>query len=530
MNTSPPSIFTGYTANFGPISSDTPIYLRQSVLGLYFSDQWRTTSRLTLNLGMRYEMSTVPTERYNRLATLSSLTAAAPTLGSPYFNNPTLLDFSPRVGFAWDPFGKGKTAVRGGFGIYDNLPLTYDFTLLSLNAAPFFQTGTISSGLNGKFPNQAASLLTPATQKEAFVQQNPGRMYVMQWNFNIQHDLGWGLVGTAGYNGSHGVHQPSRANDENIVLPTSFLPNGTPVWPFPKGSGARQDPNVGAVDSIIWNGSSIYHAMLLNLTRQQKKGVRIGASYTWSKSIDDSSSTVGGSNFNNSLVSPWIQFPGLFRGLSDFDQRYNFTGNVLWEVPTPATSGFVRTLSSGWQISGIYRIAAGLPFTPTIGGDPLGLRNSNAFGLPDRKSTPNCQSLVNPGNPNHYIKTECFTLPTAPAGVACTAFAAQAGTCSNLLGNSRRNVAIGPGVTTLDMSLAKSTHLGERVTLQLRFEAFNVLTHANFRTPDRTVAQLFNVNGTSLAPAIFGGTGNAGVITSTSTTSRQLQLAMKVIF
>src|SRR5258708_7602002 len=89
---------TSFTANFGPVSSDTPIYLRQSVLGLYFSDQWRTTSRLTLNLGMRYEMSTVPTERYNRLATLSSLTAAAPTLGSPYFKNPTRGEKSKSVG------------------------------------------------------------------------------------------------------------------------------------------------------------------------------------------------------------------------------------------------------------------------------------------------------------------------------------------------------------------------------------------------------------------------------------------------
>ena len=518
-----PNSFVGNVAN-----ADAPIYLRQTVPAVYFADDWRVLPRLTLNLGLRYEMATVPTERYDRLATLPFITAPAPKLGEPYFHNPTLKDFAPRVGFSWDPFGSGKTAVRGGFGIYDNLPLTYDFTLLSLNSAPFFLTGTVNSGLAGKFPGGAFTLLTPQVQKTAYVQQDPGRMYVMQWNFNIQRELRWGLTATAGYSGSHGVHQPSRANDENIVLPVSRLSNGTYVWPMMKGT--HQNPNVGTIDAIIWNGSSRYDALQLGLTRQ-KKGLRIGASYTWSKSIDNSSSTVGGSNFNNSLVSPWIQFPQIFRGLSDFDQRYNFTAHALWELPSPGGNSFTRIAGGGWQISTIFRIAAGIPFTPTIGGDPLGLTNNNAFGLPDRQFTGHCASLVNPGNPQHYIKTECFSLPLQSVATGpCLPFVGHGtpahpefpGTCPNLLGDSGRNVAIGPGLTNLDVSLLKDTHIGERVTLQFRAEAFNALNHSNFRTPDRTTSQIFNSSGSRL--------DNAGALTFTSTTSRQLQFALKVIF
>jgi hypothetical protein len=137
------------------------IYLRQSIPAFYIRDDFRVLPNLTLNLGVRYEMATVPTEKYGRLSNLDSLTAATPTLGSPYFQNPTLRDFSPRIGFAWDPFRNGKTAVRGGFGIYDTLPLTYQFELLAINEAPFFQTGSLTTLPQGSFPTGALPLLTP---------------------------------------------------------------------------------------------------------------------------------------------------------------------------------------------------------------------------------------------------------------------------------------------------------------------------------------------------------------------------------
>jgi hypothetical protein len=142
-----------------------------------------------------------------------------------------------------------------------------------------------------------------------------------------------------------------------------------------------------------------------------------------------------------------------------------------------------------------------------IGGDPLGLQNSSTFDFPDRLNLPGCDSLVNPGNPLHYIKTECFAAP-------------QPGT---RLGNSGRNIAIGPGLADLDASLFKNNYVaGEKLNIQFRAELFNVLNHTNFAVPDRTSAQLFNQSFVPLS--------TAGLLKSTSTTSRQIQLAVKLIF
>ncbi len=157
-------------------------------------------------------------------------------------------------------------------------------------------------------------------------------------------------------------------------------------------------------------------------------------------------------------------------------------------------------------MGGIFRAASGLPFTATIGGDPLGLRNANPFGFPDRVSSPECANPINPGNPGHYIKPECFIAPTPGAR----------------LGNSGRNQYIGPGIRNFDLSLIKNTKISERFNLQFRSEFFNVFNHTNFSVPDRTSAQLFNQ---SLAPI-----ATAGRLNSTSTTSRQIQFALKLRF
>ena len=149
-----------------------------------------------------------------------------------------------------------------------------------------------------------------------------------------------------------------------------------------------------------------------------------------------------------------------------------------------------------------------MPFTPLIGGDALGERNTNPYAVPDRLDTPECRSPVNPGNPDHYIKTECFLAPQ-PA---------------TRLGNSGRNSVRGPGLNNIDLSLFKNNYVGrnDRVNIQLRSEFFNVLNHPNFSVPNRTVSQVFNQALARLP--------NAGRLNSTSTTSRQIQFAVKLIF
>jgi hypothetical protein len=483
-----------------------PIYLRQSVPGVYVQDDWHVRPNLTLNLGLRYEMATVPTEAHGHLTALPTLTAAQPHLGSPYFSNPTYRNFSPRVGFSWDPFKTGKTAIRGGFGIYDTLPLTYEFSLLSVNTAPYSLNVTLNKPPRGSFPTQAYQLATSGQTalRNAFIEQNPKRSYVQQWNFNIEQQLPWNNLLQVGYSGAHGVHQPFRTNDANIVLPTDPLNTTDLVWPTP-GTGTRLNPTAGTIDTLVWDGSNTYNALLLRLSRETK-GVRYGASYTWSKSIDISSSSIAGTNFSNTFsTSPMLFWPSLLRGLSDFNVGQNFVANVLWELPGPR-QGLTGEVIGGWQVSGIFSARTGLPFTPTIGGDPLGLGNSGAYSLPDRLTGPGCAGNAVTGNPNGYVKLPCFAFPTP----------------STRLGDSGRNVLIGPGATELDTSLIKNFPLTERFHVQFRVEAFNILNHTNLGTPTRQESQIFTSTG-GLVPT-------AGTIALTSTTSRQLQFAMKILW
>jgi hypothetical protein len=474
------------------------IYLRQVVPGFYVRDDYRVLPNLTLNLGFRYEMATVPSEKYDRLSNLDSLTAATPKLGSPYFLNPTLRDFSPRIGFAWDPFRNGKTAVRGGFGIYDTLPLTYQFELLAINEAPFFQTGSLTTLPKGSFPTGALPLLTANSLGYAWVQPDPKRSYVEQWNLTMQQQLAGGMIATISYSGQHGLHQPLRTTDANIVLPAQGL-----MWPVPRGSGARLNPNIGAINSLAWLSSNSYDAGNAGVAWEHK-GVRIGAAYTFSNSIDDSSSSNAVANYNNSMVGSFVFDPALARGLSDFDVRQNFVVNATWLLPR---ARLARWVTDRWRLGGIFRSATGLPFTPVIGGDPLGMDNSAAFDFPDRLNMAGCSNPVNPGNPTSYIKTLCFAAPQ-PA---------------TRLGDSGRNIAIGPGLTNLDLAIFKDSHVhSEKFNIQFRAEVFNALNHANFAVPNRTAAQIFTQT--------FSPVTTAGLLTSTSTTSRQIQLAVKCIF
>ena len=481
------------------------IYLRQSIPAFYIRDDYRVLPNLTLNLGIRYEMATVPIEKYGRLSNLYSLTAATPAGGSPYFQNPTLRDFSPRAGFAWDPFHSGKTAIRGGFGIYDTLPLTYQFELLAINDAPFFQTGSLTTLPQGSFPSGALPLLTANSLGYAWIQPNPHRSYVEEWNLTIQRSLAGGVIAAISYSGQHGLHQPLRTSDANLVLPTETA-QGL-LWPVPRGSGTRLNPNVGAINALGWLSSNSYEAGSAGIV-WQRNGVRIRAAYTFSKSIDDSSSSIAVANFNNSVVGSFVFDPSLGRGLSDFEVRQNFVVNATWRLPRRASArGFAKRATDQWQLSGIFRAASGLPFTPVIGGDPLGMNNSAAFDFPDRLNLPGCNTPVNPGNATHYIKTQCFASPQPAAR----------------LGDSGRNVAIGPGLDNLDVSLFKNNYIhGERVNIQFRAELFNVLNHANFAVPNRTSAQVFTQT--------FSPVTTAGLLTTTSTTSRQVQLAAKLIF
>jgi outer membrane receptor protein involved in Fe transport len=525
----------------------TPRYMRTSIFGAYLQDDWRVRPNLTLNLGIRYEMTTGITETKGKLSNLTPISATAvvngvsgpsPRLGAPYFSNPTLRNFEPRVGFSWDPFKTGKTAIRGGFGLFDVLPLLYTTITLNGRAAPFFQIVSTSNAavLKGKFPSQgqAAILAQPAKPTLEFgsIESQPKRDYVMQWNFNIQREVTRDLTVVLGYVGSHGLHQLFRIDDGNIVLPT--LSSAGYLWPNPIGSGNQVNPGAGAIRFVDWGGSSAYDALQVGVVKKISHGVQLQGSFTWGKSIDNNSGSIAGDTLSNSITSLYWFDLTQTRAVSDYNIGRSLVINGSWQIPgSKSQNAFLSRASNGWQIGGILKLHDGLPITPTFGsgGDPLGEKSSDPFDFPDRLSGSGCDTAVNSRNPNGYIKTACFGIPTAPSAAfyAANCDPTQGNSskleCFNLRGNVGRNILRGPGLVNFDSSLFKNNYfkgISENFNAQIRFEVFNVFNRANFALPVLTNDNIFTATGT-LDP-------NAGVIASTVTTSRQLQLALKIIW
>lgn len=492
---------TSFNAPIG--NGITPRDLRQSIFAGYVMDDWRAEPNLTVNLGLRYEAATVPSEAHGKLSNLPSLTSTTPHLGDPFFSNPTKLDFEPRVGFAWDPLGKGKTSIRSGFGIFDNLPLPYLFEVTSLLSAPFFELGDVTTLPQGSFPKGAFPLLTTPTLRYAYIQPNPPRSYDLEWNFDIQRSIAPDMVLQVGYTGSRGVHLPYFTNNFDVVLPT-LTPQGY-VWPV---NGTPLNPNVGQISGTMWNSDSIFHALEVQVTRQLSKGLQAGVSYAWGKIIDSSSASAFIDNYANSSPRLWFDERN-GRGLADFDIRQNLTVNYIWEIPSfRAKPRVLQWALNGWQWGGILHVASGEPFTPIITGDPLGMKGDQ-FDRPDVLTGPGCRgSLVNPGNPLDYIKTQCFAFPSP----------------STRFGDAGRNILIGPGMLNLDTSLFRNIGGLEKFHAQFRAEFFNVLNHTNFASPvvPTNNTSLFGANGTPIS--------SAGVLTSTTTTSRQIQFGLKLIW
>lgn len=510
--------------------------VRQSVVGLYVQDDWRARPNLTLNLGLRWEMATVPNEVQGKFSTLANITDATPKLGSPWFSNPTLHDFEPRVGFSWDPFHNGKTAVRGGFGMFDWLPLPEQFIFL-MQSNPFLQlaeivpTKTNPTLLNGTFFSNIQGLpITALSQRMTYIDQNPRRNYILEWNLNVQREIAPSLTGTIGFIGSRGVHMPFHSDDTDIVLPTLTSAG----YVYPVGPTVNKiNPNFGSIYTTTHSGDSVYDALQVGVQKRMSHGFQLQGSFTWGKSIDDGSATDHGDQFSNSIASlPWYD-PRSIRAVSDFSIGRTLVINGTWQVPSlnsaPEAVGWI---TNGWQLGAIYTASDGTPFTATFGtdGDPQGLQSSDTWAFPNRLSGPGCDSLVNPGNPNNYIKTQCFAVPTAPSAAFynanCDHTQGTSPQCFNLRGNAGRNILTGPGLSELDFSVFKNNYIkriSENFNAQFRAEFFNIINRANFAVP-------LTPNNTDIFDSSGAPTGVAGKLTSTTTTSREIQFALKLIW
>ncbi len=332
---------------------------RQSLFGVYGQDSWRVKHNLTLNLGLRYEITTVPTEVNGRLSTLRSMTDSTMHIGNPYFDNPTLKDLSPRLGFSWDPYGTGKTAVRGGFGIYDILPLPYLYLISGAGSAPFTTEPTLVHPGAGTFPTKAYNLaLNEVAQgplvgeRVSYFDPHPPRSLTYNWNLNVQQEIIANATLTVAYVGSRGVHLPYHTDDANIVIPTK-TPAGY-VWPSGDNyqSGTVLNPNVGDINRTAYDADSYYHSLQVGYSQQMSHGFQLIGSYTWGRSIDTGSSSIAGDQFANSPSSVPLWFdPKTRRGLSDFNLSQDGVSSLLCDAPGLKTSSaLLHWSTNGWQV------------------------------------------------------------------------------------------------------------------------------------------------------------------------------------
>lgn len=296
------------------------------------------------------------------------------------------------------------------------------------------------------------------------------------------------------------------------------------------------NPDFGTIRGLSWGTNSSYEAFQLNVQKRMSHGLQFGGSYTYGKSMDSDSGTLLGDAFSNS-VTTWFWFdPSLSWAPSDYNITHNAAINAIWDVPGPKSlHGFAGAISNGWEVGSILKLNSGIPTTPVMNGDAMGVFNngSDTFGIPDR--VPGCDPI----NRNYksdksltYINANCFTVPMATAATAsqCVAFSAVPGSCANVLGNAGRNSIYGPGLFNLDLSLYKNfpiRKISESSSLQFRVEFFNVLNRANFGPPldfqGGQTAQIID-SGTGLS------TGAGGLAAPLVTKPREGQLALKLIW
>ena len=550
----------------------TQVAFRESLFAAYFQDDWHVTKRLTLNLGLRYEATTRPKDAntvasytvngytvaaggFQQITTLSNCTASPTACGpvgtdSPIASNPTTKNFEPRLGVAWDPFGSGKTAVHAAFGMFDVLPLPYEFALNTAATAPFQIIGADAAATLGTGVADANINFNQQQIRNRYIQQNPKRAAVYNWSANIQQDLGHDFIAMVAYVGSRSLHLSAAADDINLVPANNV--SGVGIV-FPAIGGVRVDPNWGGgsgIRPVIFDGASSYQALQAQVKKGMSHGVQGQLSYTYSHCNDLSSAPVTGDTFLNSIAVPLLTQKSYRVGPCDFDLRQVATGNLIWNIPAPSlNNAFANGIVNGWQLGGILTAETGAPFSVTIGGgnDPLGTGFNGDFSMDLADVLPGCNPTGGKGV--NYINTNCFTPPTAPSSLAIASAANPFGCaptsflnypssapkapsgrqfCSNVVGNSGRNRFYGPHLTTLDMSLFKNTRLpvvSDAMNIQFRAEFFNILNHTNFLSPG-----FLNTGGQNNSVYDADGSTLPTALNQTSTSSRQIQLGVKVIF
>ncbi|HEX5236442.1 MAG TPA: carboxypeptidase-like regulatory domain-containing protein [Silvibacterium sp.] len=501
----------GTVSTFTSVPSPTELGWRSLEGAGFAQDTVRIGPNLELRAGIRFESTNGWNEARGRasnyLFDANGVIETNPQIGhSALSKNRAKLLPEPRVGIAWDPTGHSKTVIHAGFGVYrallDNLDYRLDQT------APYNTTNTLKNVALSSLkivPGEAppsGSLVSPSgVQPDAYTPT------VLSWSISIAQQVAPDTSVTASYIGSHGYHQ-MLSEDANEPIPTicpeapcpSTLAAGT-VY-YPKGA---PNANPALANSTTWiaEGLSSYNGLELDANHRLSNGLQLRGVYTWSKNLDD------GTALNTSVganAPAFVEFPlrpKLDWGPSSTDVRNLAVISGTYDLPFGSRSkrGLKRDAVQGWSISEIATLQSGFPFTPQLGYNPT---NNGDSRDPIRPSlNPAFHGKVIEGKPAQYFNPAAYMAPAA-----------------GTFGNAGRNSLEGPGAANLDASLKKTTALTEKTMLQFRAEFFNVLNHPNFGTPNEVV---FSAAGTTPSPT-------AGVITSTSSTSRQIQFGLKLLF
>jgi hypothetical protein len=510
----------GTVATFTVVPAPTELGWRSTQYAAYLEDTIKVTPRLELRAGFRFEGTNGWNESQSRAANYAftnGVIATNPTIGSSALtvNNAKFLP-EPRLGVAWDPFGNGRTAIRAGFGMHrallDNLDYRLDQT------APFNTTVSVKnvavSSLHFTTTSTppAGSLVSPSN-----VQPDIDTPTVLSWTFKIEQQLAPNTSLTVAYVGSHGYHQ-ILSEDQNEPIPVtcpntacpSSLAAGTVYFP----STIKANPLVANTTSWVSQGTSFYNGLEVDVRRSYANGLQFRGNYTWSKNLDN------GSAWNTSVSGNTPAFvSNPFNPKSDWgpaatDVRHLASINGTYDLPfgrgdLTTHSSFTNRAISGWTISTIANFQTGFPFTPQLGYNPTGSGDTRNPVRPN--INPDFHGNLYTGTPNQFFNPSAFLVPVAGA-----------------IGNLGRDTLTGPNLVNVDASLLKSTHLTERVNTQFRAEFFNIFNRTNFATPNPVIYSSGPTPTTLTAAPVASPT--AGVITATSTNSRQIQFGLKILF